>query len=1328
MKLNFVFLAFLLMSMTLAQDYSKQASCIRDTLNKLSQDGRIHAFGIRATQESSIKIDSLQVGAEYSRLTSKLVSQVQDPSVAPKVIESDAAITSTDREVIYADMKTTEQDPLRDVVDGCVKQSKVTEGAAMQTEIKEREKEDAQNTLKDEIIKMSIIQSQLIADKAKVEELLKQLTVESSEAKREELSQTISEITTTVKKIQHQKAQIEKSVEIAKEIISEAQKEEKAQEDIPAEAQEQVVVINGQRIVKKLEAQKQVLEEQVQIEKLAIQRLEDKLKLVQDSKTAETITNEINKIQVKVEKLEEQTVKVDTQIRVTETKVEIAKQQITKIEQETKKAVLEEIKQYGTQCTSYSIRPSVKICIKWNTASNVAESENQSHRVCAEWKEMYRESKCEEKDASGKCIKMTYVTSPEVNRYECESHSTEFPKMHCMEWKSENGKAVCIKTETFYQARTCVEFVQVGNEIKCGRYEGAYPAFKCIKTMIVDGEKVCRESGAYIPYYYCKEYMMVGEHRYCQKRELFFGTETVAFKCEEKEQIKDSTGEIHCMKFSAKKLEEFKDFKVEPINSSTFKIVEKTEKIIEREVKRIDMRIIKEEATVHQIEKKIVELKKTIEKVTTSSEVNLIKKIIAAEKQRAEVIRHSMEIQKQVRDKIKSDETTIERKIVQIKGEIKDNRGRIIFESETINNCSLIIKEANDQLKTETDQTKIEQIKRTITEESLKMREANIKIITIEQEIQEKEVQIKETKINTKVVELELKKKDTQNLIKETTEKITHAKEQLIEIRKAIMTSTIEDERDKLIKKYNIITEKIKVSKHDLKTIKRDVEKMNIEEIVVIKRTTTTEVENLKKKIRIITDAITKLRTEVERIVEITKTTNKQTENIEKVIKELIKKETIINERIDRINKKSELEIHTLEEETVPKIIRETTKILTPPTHETVVVPPTIHTIPPTSTPPHKTTVVIEPPTYTGEPPVTTTTTTITRKEKPTEPHTSNTTTTTRKEKRTSTCKMETTIDIPIISESYRDIEISVNSNATCQEENFRRHRRSKNAITTTIYRKPTEHETSTTTTTTQEKPTESHTSTTTTEEGENSSTCKMETTIDIPVRGEGYRDIEISVNSNAICQGENFRRHIRSKNAITTTQKRRHSNKSTCRKDTTIEIPIRGKRTRFEDSTTSETTCKKVSCHHRYTSTPKREYGSNFQTSTKRRPLNMRREVIVRKFNTPVEHKIIRKQRASKACVLNTRINIPINMRFKNNASYTVTSGKATRLGLSGITAEVTEQKSCDSGRVSRRRYGARGLQAAVNAQDVSLVKTFNAHLATFRPADRALINKCLV
>ena len=1302
MKLNFVFLAFLLMSMTLAQDYSKQASCIRDTLNKLSQDGRIHAFGIRATQESSIKIDSLQVGAEYSRLTSKLVSQVKDQSVAPKVIESDAAITSTDREVIYADMKTTEQDPLKNIVDGCVKQSQVTEAAAMQTEIKEREKEQAQNVLNDEIIKMSIIQSQLIADKAKVEELLKQLTVESSEAKREELRETISEITTIVKKIQHQKALIEKSVEIAKEIISEAQKEEKAQEDIPAEAQEQVVVVNGQRIVKKLEAQKQVLEQQVQIEKQAIQRLEDKLKLVQDSKTAETITNEIKKMQVKVEKLEEQTVKVDTQIRVTETKVETAKQQITKIEQETKKAVLEEIKQYGTQCTSYSIRPSVKICIKWNTASNVAESENQSHRVCAEWKEMYRESKCEEKDASGKCIKMTYVTSPEVNRYECESHSTEFPKMHCMEWKSENGKAVCIKTETFYQARTCVEFVLVGNEIKCGRYEGAYPAFKCIKTMIVDGEKVCRESGAYIPYYYCKEYMMVGEHRYCQKRELFFGTETVAFKCEEKEQIKDSTGEIHCMKFSAKKLEEFKDFKVEPINSSTFKIVEKAEKIVEREVKRIDMRIIKEEAIVHQIEKKIVELKKTIEKVTTSSEVNLIKKIIAAEKQRAEVIRHSMEIQKQVRDKIKSDETTIERKIVQIKGEIKDNRGRIIFESETINNCSRIIKEANDQLKTETDQTKIEQIKRTITEESLKLREANVKIITIEQEIQEKEVQIKETKINTKVVELELKKKDTQNLIKETTEKITHAKEQLIEIKKAIMTSTIQDERDKLIKKYNIITQKIKVTKHDLKAIKRDVEKMNIEEIMVIKRTTTTEVEILKKKIRIITDAITKLRTEIVRIVEITKTTNEQTETIEKVIKELIKKETIINERIEKINMRSELEIHTLEEETVPKIIRETTKILTPPTHETIVVPPTRHTIPPFSTPPHKTTVVIERPTYRGEPPVTTT-----EQEKSTETSTT-TTTTTRQERKTSTCKMETTIDIPIREENYRDIEISVNSNTTCQGENFRRHRRTKNAVTTTVYRKPTESETSTTTTTTrqekptesetststtttrqekptesetststtttrQEKSTESETSTTTTEERENSSTCKKETTVDIPIRGEGYRDIEISVNSNASCQRENRR-------------------------------------------------------HHRYTSTPKREYGTNFQTSTKGRPLNMRREVIVRKFNTPVEHKIIRKQRASKACVLNTRINIPINMRFKNNASYTATSGKITRLGLSGISAEVTEQKSCVSGRVSRRRYGARGLQAAVNAQDVSLVKTFNAHLATFRPADRALINKCLV
>jgi predicted nucleic acid-binding Zn-ribbon protein len=882
MKLKFVFLALLLVSTTLAQDYTKQAACIRDTLGKLSQAGRIHAFGIRVTNESSIAVDSFKVGGNYSALTSKLVDDGKNSKIDPTLNPVNATINLQNRTYSYVDLLLLEKDPTIKTVDGVAKADLVTLEKQLEQEAQaQKETQTGNNT--------AAVKS------------------EEGQATKSELTEAIQNLDVAVKKLENKGLTINTTSENAtaqmKEILTPPTN---STSDIPEESKDQIVIINGQRLIKKFAAQTSVLQEQIKEETQAVQTLEDKLRLVTDSKEAETIKNELKKLQLQIEKLEEKKANITSTIRVVNQTVTIANQTINQIKQEIQQATLEEIKKFGTKCTSFSIRPSVKFCTKWRTT--------EDSKVCDQWKDIYRGSKCLKQDAAGKCIDLQYFFDEKVDRYECESHSLEFPKEHCMKWEAKNGQAICIKNETFYQAQTCVEFVLVGKEMKCGRYEGAYPAFRCVKTMMVDGKQVCQEMGAYTPHYYCKEYMMVDEHRYCKKRELFFGTHTVQFECEEKEKIKDAnTGEVHCLKFTAKKLDQFKDFKVQPISDKTINLIDKATKQVETEVKKIDKKIITETAEVERIEKKIKELEKNMNKMSTTTDVTTIKKIIEAEKKKAEVIKHHIAVEKEIKDKIKSAETTVERRKVQIQGEIRDSRGRIVVEAEILKKCDRTIKEAKDKLRHEKDPSTIEKIKRIITEESDKKRKCEVTITTIKQDIDKKEKQIKETKVDIKTIEAKIKENEIKELIKHQTKEIKDKKEQLKIIKDAIKNTKDLEKRDALVKNYTIITEQIKIIKHDIKHEIKDIKKIITQEIITIKQKTETTVEDLKKRLYILEITITKLE-EIKKKI----TTHEEKIKIIEIIKKKIEEITEIRKKIITINHESKVIIEKLREEKTP--------------------------------------------------------------------------------------------------------------------------------------------------------------------------------------------------------------------------------------------------------------------------------------------------------------------------------------------------------------------------------------------------------------------------
>ena len=122
MNLKFVFFALLLVSAAFAQQApnpsATKASCIRETLGKLSQEGKVHAFGIRVTTENNIKMESdkFWVGARTGE-KAITASQIADPS--KETVEPQREFV--DKTTKISDLSKVEKNPLTEVIDGNTK-------------------------------------------------------------------------------------------------------------------------------------------------------------------------------------------------------------------------------------------------------------------------------------------------------------------------------------------------------------------------------------------------------------------------------------------------------------------------------------------------------------------------------------------------------------------------------------------------------------------------------------------------------------------------------------------------------------------------------------------------------------------------------------------------------------------------------------------------------------------------------------------------------------------------------------------------------------------------------------------------------------------------------------------------------------------------------------------------------------------------------------------------------------------------------------------------------------------------------------------------------
>jgi hypothetical protein len=238
MNLKSLFLVLLVASALFAQvapDPTKQASCIRETLGKLSQDGKIHAFGIRVTApENSIRIDSLWVGGETSEITTAYQRDLvvsKDPTTETAEAKRDFA----EIPITITDFSKYEKNPLTEVIDG---NEKIT---AQTTSISFEEKFAQKETLLHNITliekqcekeKLDITKLNLTIeeDRKKYEELQKLILIETDPVKIEEYKSECTKITIEIKTIQAEKAKVEKIVQehtyqIEKEGSQEANRE-----------------------------------------------------------------------------------------------------------------------------------------------------------------------------------------------------------------------------------------------------------------------------------------------------------------------------------------------------------------------------------------------------------------------------------------------------------------------------------------------------------------------------------------------------------------------------------------------------------------------------------------------------------------------------------------------------------------------------------------------------------------------------------------------------------------------------------------------------------------------------------------------------------------------------------------------------------------------------------------------------------------------------------------------------------------------------------------------------------------------------------------------
>src|SRR3990167_5832227 len=933
MNLKFVFLTFLVLSGALAQaaaDQAKQATCIRKTLNKLSEEGRVHAFGIRVTNEANVTLDSRLVGGSLSEITTTAIDRTHMISEAPTT-ETVAPVLESEKAVVnFAELTRIEKNPLSEVYDANEKKSADTHKISFK-----ETKDQQQSLVKDEVLiqvqckdlkkKLSELDMNLEADRKLYEELKKKMVTETNPAKIEELKEEIQQAAVKITTIKAEKAteakKLEKEEAKLQEVKDQINQIKQESTDLDKEAKEQIVIINGQKILKKNLQKLTLTEAELKEEQGTLKVLEDKAKLVTDSKEAQRISEEIKKHQLKVEELKVQEAKIEKTVRQTSAKVEQAKQVVEEIKKDIKKAEEKEIAKFGAKCTSFSIRPQVKYCISWKTENG--------KKVCDQYKDVYRVEKCLQTDVSGACTKKTYAYEPNADRYQCESHSTEFAKDQCMEWAEKDGKAVCSKTETFYQSKTCVLFNQIGYEVKCVKTDTAYPAFKCTKTFEVAGKKTCKEMSAYNPTYFCKEYMLVDGHRFCKIQELFYGKEVTTFSCDVKEQMKDANGEVHCMKYSVKKLDQFKDFKLAPIGTETVKVSEAKTPVTERECKKIEKTIQKEKVTIEECKKKILEMEKTITRTKSEVEKLICKKIILKEQSKIAATEHKIAVEKEIKDKIVSEHIVRQRAVAQLKNEKRDAQGRITVESEIISTCTKKIREAKDALKKETSPAKIEEIKRIISEESEKKKNCQIKIITATKEIESVNAQIKKSKVNVEVLKLEIQKKDTEAIIKKTAETLVEKQNALTEQVKVVKTTVDESIKRKITAEIRSLEEEIKSGRITLEKEKTTFQKICRKEVAAVEKVAKKEVTQLITKELECKKVIEDMRKVIDN--------SKRTEEIEVArvkIRTLIEQQAEIKKEIVEIKHKEEvkkIEVHQekkILEKECTKTVEQTRKVL----------------------------------------------------------------------------------------------------------------------------------------------------------------------------------------------------------------------------------------------------------------------------------------------------------------------------------------------------------------------------------------------------------------
>ncbi len=329
MNLKSLFLVLLIASALFAQvapDPTKQASCIRETLGKLSQDGKIHAFGIRVTTpENSIKIDSLWVGGETSEITTAYQRDLivsKDPSTETAEAKKELA----EIPITITDFSKYEKNPLTEVIDGNEKITAQTTSMSFEEKFAQKESLLQSITLiekqceKDKL-DISKLDLTIEADRKKYEELQKLILIENDPVKIEEYKSECTKITTEIKTIQSEKVKIEKTSQAHTSLVEKLKEEvkeiDKSTTEIDKAGKDEIVIINGKKVLKKQTEKIEILSETLKEEENKLKILEDKKKLTTNSVEADKITKTIETAQLKIQKLHEQEAEVKKVIRET---------------------------------------------------------------------------------------------------------------------------------------------------------------------------------------------------------------------------------------------------------------------------------------------------------------------------------------------------------------------------------------------------------------------------------------------------------------------------------------------------------------------------------------------------------------------------------------------------------------------------------------------------------------------------------------------------------------------------------------------------------------------------------------------------------------------------------------------------------------------------------------------------------------------------------------------------------------------------------------------------------------------------------------------------